>query len=110
MPTLFNVCWEIAEKRYELKKRNAETWSRCLLAACGGTAPSTPASRQASSFATQADAFLSHEVDNRMFSGVVLVTQNGKVLVSRIIILGNLDYTDPVSVANALESMLFGNT
>ena len=97
MSTFFNVYQEIAEKRYEMKKYDAKTWSRCLqaassslfltsmllLAACGGTAPGTPASRQAPSFATRADAFLSQEVDNRMFSGMALVTQNGRVLWSR---------------------------
>jgi hypothetical protein len=53
MSTFFNVCWE-----YEMRKYDAKTWSRSLLAAssllltsmlllaaCGGTAPGTLASR-----------------------------------------------------------------
>src|SRR6266516_1592665 len=45
-----------------------------LLAACGETAPGPSSSKQSSTFATQADAFLSQEATNRAFSGVVLVT------------------------------------
>lgn len=51
-----------------------------LLTACGGSAPS---SKQSPSFGTQADAFLTQEVTNNRFSGSVLVTQDGKVLLSR---------------------------
>lgn len=54
-----------------------------LLAACGGTAPSPSSSKQSSTFVTQADAFLSQEVSNHTFSGVVLVTQNGKMLLNK---------------------------
>jgi hypothetical protein len=44
-----------------------------LLAGCGGDTLQN-ASTPAPSFASQADAFLSQEVANRLFSGVVLVS------------------------------------
>src|SRR5690349_21622012 len=51
-----------------------------LLAACGSTNTRTTPTP---SLATQADAFLNQRVANHAFSGVVQVTQGGKVLFSK---------------------------
>ena len=53
------------------------------LSACGGITTSGPTPTPTPSFATQADAFLTQGVAWQAFSGVVQVTQNGKVLFSK---------------------------
>jgi D-alanyl-D-alanine carboxypeptidase len=53
------------------------------LSACGGTTTRGSTPTPTPSFATQADAFLTQQAADHKFSGVVQVSQNGKVLFSK---------------------------
>jgi len=67
-----------------------------LVAACGwGTLKPAGTPALNTSFAAQADAFLRKEVSNRLFSGVVLVTQDGRTLWSRGYSMANWEQQVP---------------